>query len=297
MDTAALVPFVVDLGFSTAKVLYGGRQFRIPSAFRAGMGGAYIYGEDALVKTGSSYLKTPQELIRHYPAFVKLAMERAGAASEEVSLAVGLPYLFWLNENHPGGAVEALTNALAADGYGNVLVLPQGLGGIKSFIHESKGTNGNVLAIDIGFNTVIFTLFDPTRGQMIYGNTYNKRGIHQMANEYVLPRISHLAPARTFTPLEISILIERGTLDYSFEQFDIRGEISQAINDYVTPILDDIYGEVQAELGTHANARHVIMFGGGGALLANSMPANAPFQVLREPEYANARGFSLVAGQ
>lgn len=55
---------VVDLGFSSAKYLFGGKKGRIPSGFRSNAGG-YVYGEDAMVKSGSSYLKTPEELIRH----------------------------------------------------------------------------------------------------------------------------------------------------------------------------------------------------------------------------------------
>ena len=38
--------------------------------------------------------------------------------------------------------------------------------------------SGNVLGIDIGFNTIIFTLFSPQRKQIIHGKTLNKRGVH-----------------------------------------------------------------------------------------------------------------------
>jgi hypothetical protein len=287
---------VVDLGFSSAKYIFDGKKGRVPSAFRSKAGG-YVYGEEALVKAGSSYLKTPEELIRHYPEFVKLCMNRAGIPDgQKVNLAVGLPYLFWAMENRPGGSVEVLAAALKRDNIENVCVLPQGLGGIRSYIDDSEGSAiGNVLAVDIGFNTVIFTLFSIDEGKIIHGNTFNKRGIHQMANDHVLPRIAQLAPARTFTPLEISILVERGEIQYGFDKFDIRGEIQQAAQEYVKAVIDDIYGEIQAESGTHATAPILLLFGGGAALLAGTLPVNAPFTILPEPEYANARGFASLA--
>lgn len=285
---------VVDLGFSSAKYMCGDKKGRVPSAFRSQAGG-YVYGEAALVKAGSSYLKTPEELIRHYPAFVKVCLERMGVTDEPVKLAVGLPYLYWLMENREGGAVEHLANTLQNDNITSVSVLPQGLGGVRSYLETAKGkASGNILAVDIGFNTIIFTLFSVEKGEIIYGNTFNKRGIHQMANDHVLPRIAHLAPARTFTPLETSVLVERGELQYGFDTHDIRGEVKQAAQEYVQAVLDDIYGEIQAEAGTHAVAPTLLLFGGGAALLSGSMPGNAPFTILPEPEYANARGFALL---
>mgnify|MGYP000869662024 CR=1 FL=1 len=288
---------VVDLGFSSAKYMYGSVKGRVPSAFRSQAGG-YVYGEDALVKAGSSYLKTPEELIRHYPAFVKMCMARAGITPEKkVKLAVGLPYGFWLMEARPGGAVGVLADSLKLENVSSVSVLPQGLGGIKAYLSKEV-PNGNILAVDIGFNTVIYALFDISSGKLIHGNTFNKRGIHQMANDHVLPRIAHLAPARTFTPLETSILIERGELQYGFDQHDIRGEISQAAEDYVKAVMEDIYGEIQAESGLMGGSTTVLLFGGGGALLRSSMEGKkSPFTILEEPEYANARGFALLAAE
>lgn len=288
---------VVDLGFSSAKYMYGGKKGRVPSAFRSQAGG-YIFGEEALVKAGSSYLKTPEELIRYYPEFVSICMKRVGIEGDDVRLAVGLPYLFWAMENRQGGAVEQLTRTLTRDNIKSVVVLPQGLGGVKAYLHaQATQPSGNILAVDIGFNTVIFTLFSVEQGRIIYGNTFNKRGIHQMANDHVLPRIAHLAPARTYTPLEISVLVERGQMQYGFETFDIRGEVHQAAQEYVRAVLDDIYGEIQAESGTYATAPNLLLFGGGAALLSGSLPGDAPFTILPEPEYANARGFNALAAE
>jgi hypothetical protein len=200
-------------------------------------------------------------------------------------------------ENRPGGVVEQLANTLTTDGISSVHVLPQGLGGTRYYIEGVENVTGNILSLDIGFNTAIVTLFSTESGRMIYGNTFNKRGIHQMANDHVLPRIAHLAPARTFTPLEISVLVERGEFQYGFDTIDIRGEVHQAAQEYIKALIDDIFGEIQAESGTHSVSATMLLFGGGAALLSGSIPGNSPFIILDEPEYANARGFGLLAGE
>jgi len=187
-------------------------------------------------------------------------------------------------------------NKLSSEMTSSVLVLPQGLGGIRAYIDSVHSkVSGNILAIDIGFNTVIFTVFSMEEGKILYGNTFNKRGIHQMAKNYVLPRIKHMAPARTFTPVEISVIMERGTLQYGTDIYDIQGEVYSAAQEYVKPILKDIYGEVRAELGAQAVTPNLLFFGGGAAILSASIPDDMPFIIPEEPEYANARGFAILA--
>ena len=53
--------FVCDLGFSSAKWLYVEKKGRITSAFRR-QGESLILGDDALVLSAASYLKTIEEL-------------------------------------------------------------------------------------------------------------------------------------------------------------------------------------------------------------------------------------------
>jgi len=289
---------VCDLGFSSAKWIYGKRKGRIISAFSYN-GDNLLVGEDALMSSGSSYLKTMEELIRYYPVFVEQCQKNA-ATEDDIILAVGLPYTFWQEQHKPGGAVPGLSKSLTGGAIKDVVVFPQGLGGLRDYLDGlPERSSGNVLGIDIGFNTIIFTLFSPQRKQIIHGKTLNKRGVHQMATSFLLPRIKDLAPSGTFTPVEIAFLIEKGYLQYGFERHDVTREIQEAGVAYIEHIIRDIQGELQAHVGMHADFDRVLLFGGGAALLKNGLPAkNIEVVVLPEPEYANARGFlSLAEGK
>ena len=289
---------VCDLGFSSAKWIYGERKGKILSAFSY-HGDQMLVREESLMSSGSSYLKTMEELVRYYPVFVERCSRNA-ATEGDLLLAVGLPYSFWQEQHKPGGAVPSLAKALTGGVIRDVAIYPQGLGGLRDYLDGlPERPTGNVLGIDIGFNTVIFTLFSPQRKQIIHGKTLNKRGVYQMATSHLLPRIMNLAPSGTFTPVEIALLIEKGYLQYGFERFDVTREIQEAGLAYIGHVIRDIQGELQAHVGMHADFERVLLFGGGASFLKGGLPArNVEVLVLPEPEFANARGFqSLASGR
>ena len=289
--------FVCDLGFSALKWVSGDKRGRIISAHRRTHDGQILVGDEALMTAGSSYLKTLEDLVHFYPTFVAAAA-KAADAPKGVPLVVGLPYGAWVAEkDRSAGVVKTLSKVMNGSGWPDVRVLPQGLGGIRLFLDQNPETNGNVLAVDIGFNTVIFTLFAAGSRNIIYGDTFYKRGVHQMATQLLLPNIRGLAPSRTFTPVEVSYLIEHGYIQYGFERHDISKEIETAAKSYIEDVLRDINGELQAHLGLKANFDTVLVFGGGATLIRDTISSSkVNIKILPEPEFANAAGFALADG-
>jgi hypothetical protein len=289
--------FVCDLGFSALKWVYGDKRGRIISAHRRTHDEQILVGDEALMTAGSSYLKTLEDLVHYYPTFVDAAA-KAASAPKDVPLVVGLPYGAWVtSKDRSAGVVKTLSRVMNGSGWSDVRVLPQGLGGIRLFLDQNPGTKGNVLAVDIGFNTVIFTLFAADSRNIIYGDTFYKRGVHQMATQLLLPNIRELAPSRTFTPVEVSYLIEHGFIQYGFERHDISKEIETAAKSYIEDVLRDINGELQAHLGLKANFDTVLVFGGGATLIRDTISSSkVNIKILPEPEFANAAGFALADG-
>jgi hypothetical protein len=277
--------------------MYGGKRGRIISAHRRTHDGQVLVGDEALLTAGSSYLKTLEDLMHFYPTFVDAAAKE-GHVPKGAPLVVGLPYGAWVAEKDQSvGVVKTLTRVLNGCGWPDVRVLPQGLGGIRLFLDLNQGAKGNVLAVDIGFNTVIFTLFSADSRNIIYGDTFYKRGVHQMAIQLLLPNIRGLAPSRTYTPVEVSYLIERGYIQYGFERHDISEEIERAAKTYIEDVLRDINGELQAHLGLKATFDTVLVFGGGATLIRDTISSSrVEINILPEPEFANAAGFALADG-
>lgn len=287
---------ICDLGFSSLKWMYKERRGRIVSAMQH-EGGKLLIGDEALILAGSSYLKTIEELVHYYPVFVERAAQEAGIGTGEARLVVGLPYGVWHTEkDEPAGMVATLRKLLSASGWPDALILPQGLGGVRIYLAQCSHHKGNILGIDIGFNTVIFTLYAPDQKSIIHGDTFYKRGVHQMATRHLLPAIRKFAPSRSFTPVEISCLIEEGFIQYGFDRHDICREISQAARDYVEVILRDIRGELLAHAAGKSSFETVLLFGGGARLVKDHLSAgNVNLVIQDEPEFANASGFAVIA--
>jgi len=290
--------FICDLGFSALKWMHRQRKGRIVSAMQH-EGSRLLIGDEALVLAGSSYLKTIEELVHYYPVFVERAAREAEIATGSARLVVGLPYGVWHTEkDEPAGMVATLRKLLSASGWPEALILPQGLGGVRLYLAKTPRLQGNILGIDIGFNTVIFTLYAPERKTIIHGDTFYKRGVHQMATRHLLPAIRKFAPSRSFTPVEISCLIEEGFIQYGFDRHDIGREISQAARDYVEVILRDIRGELLAHAAGKSSFETVLLFGGGARLVREHLSAgNVNLVILDEPEFANAAGFAVIAAR
>lgn len=299
MRSKSAVPvLVVDLGFSAGKYRFNGVEGRVASAFRR-HDDAIIVGDEALRGTGSNYLKTPEELVKYYPNFVSHIAKVAGVTSP-VSLSIGLPYEFWKYENEKGdddsSAIMRLKKTLAGGNISKVHVFPQGRGGIVSYLSTAQvPEKSNLLAIDIGFNTIIATLFSVKEQRTIWDATYYKKGVHRMVTEYLYPKIKHLMPGRTATPVELSHFLEERFIQFGFDRHDIGPEIDTSADCYAKDTLGDIVNDLQAHVGVAATFGEVLMFGGGTHYLPDINSQTVKVTKLSDPEFANARGFEILA--
>ena len=305
--------FVVDLGFSRAKWLHNSEKGIVRSCFRKSKSGVeglsfrgdrYLVGERALLETGSRYLRTVEELVEMYPLFVSACAEKAGLWQDD-ELVVGLPYDFWKAETAKAkkgsaGAIDALQSSLTrVEGastldFGRVAVYPQGLGGIKAYLQDNP-TSGNILAVDIGFNTVIYTLYSCSQEEILTGKTFYKKGIHDMAVNGLFPEIQGHIQGKTLTPLEIDYIMQTGALQMGFDRIDITPEIGEAARAYVNDLLALVTGDLKAHGGVVAFDT-VLFFGGGARLLTGKIESSrVKVVVMEEPEFANAMGFRIKA--
>jgi len=308
--------FIVDHGFSSAKYLYKTLFGKIRSSYRishrAGdllyKGNNYEIGDEALLRTGSLYIKTVEELIETYPMFVACCAKAAGI-SYDTDLVVGLPYDFWKEEqdksfqekeneiNKLQDSLKSITLDNSDYRFDNVSVLPQGLGCIKTFLNQNTVTSGNLLMIDIGFNTVIFTLYSVERKKILYGKTFYKRGVYDMTVNILAPEIAKIFPGKTFTPAEINYIIETRKLQKGFENIDITRQIQAATTEYTKSLLKMIKDDLKEGFGAYNFS--TVVFAGGGARLISEVTdtSGIDVKILANPEYANCYGFALATRQ
>ena len=277
----------VDGGFGFFKYLYDGQKGKIRSCFKR-KGTGFVLGDEALMEVGVSHVRTVDELIRVYPIFVDHVKEITRANDPDVTV-VGLP----------AGAYERklsdLETTMEKAGHRNVLVLPQGLGGIRYFLSKHPVPSGNVLGVDIGFNTVIITLYSVDRQKILLNKTHFRKGVSDMISSFLLEKISHLID-RTPTLQELDLLLQKKRLQVGFDYVDLSSEIDECIYAYVDELSRFILDDLKGDTGMGVDFDHVVFFGGGANFLSDMIESKrVKVHVLDEPEYANVRGFEIKA--
>ena len=123
--------------------MFEGKRFRVRSAYRQA-GESFVAGDEALRGIGASYIRSTEDLVWKYPHFVQHCMDKAGV-KEPVDVVVGLPYGFWDEQKkRPGqGMIASLSESLRSLPHANkVVVLPQGLGGVRAYIDANPDAKG-----------------------------------------------------------------------------------------------------------------------------------------------------------
>lgn len=302
-NQSPLQVFVCELGFSSMKWLNDANKDkgRIISAYKR-HGEEMTVGEDALNTPNPSYLRTVDDLVMVYPFMCEESLKEAGIPASKkgnIHMVIGLPYSNWEKEvKQPGrGRVGILEKTLMADGYAKVSVFPQGIGGIRSWIEGKDEVKGNILGIDVGFNTVIFTLYNPSKKKILYGNTFSKRGIHQMVMDHLAPRIEQLFPSRCPIPISMCYMLENGRVQYGDNNEDIRPDIEIAAREYANILISEIKSELEGNVGEAVTFDTMLFFGGGAYFIKEYVPKgkNIAVEVLKSPEFANSIGMASAA--
>lgn len=289
---------VCDFGFSAMKWLYGDAVGRFPSAYKK-IDGGIVVGNPALREGDSNDVQTVDELVRLYPRFVEMAAQEAGV-NDRVPLAIGLPYGTWKTEmlkerNGETSLIGGLVTALSAS-FRSVLVLPQGLGGIVAQVAGADGPLGDILGIDVGFNTVIVTLYSAKEKKVVMDQTFFGKGVKDLAVNHLMPRIEHHV-GQDLNPIQVSHLMEKGYIRLAhFQKADIRPEIRAAAKEYCDDLLTYLIGYIKSKWSSAADFDTIVFFGGGSRLFQD-IPTSKSLSIVvaNEPEFANARGFAVMA--
>lgn len=293
--------FVCDFGFSALKWELEGKVGRFPSAYKQ-LGPRIVVGEAALMDGDSSDVQTTEDLVRLYPQFVEHAANQAGLSGKGYTLAVGLPFSTWKNEmakssSGQGSVIDVLGKSLTQGSFEKVVVLPQGLGGITAQISGGKVSSGNILGIDMGFNTVIVTLFSQETRGIIKDHTFFGKGVKELASNYLMPKIEHHI-GQELNPVQISHLMEKGYIRQGFSKIDIRNEVKVAAKEYCTDLVQYLISYIKSKWSSAADFDTIVFFGGGSRLFQD-VPSSSSLSIIvaEEPEYANSRGFAILANE
>jgi len=294
--------FVCDLGFSAAKWQFDEREGRFFSA-SAIIRGKKVYGDEAMFSTTPSYLLSCEDLVDHYSEMCLAAVAESGYEGDraELHMVVGVPLEYFEAEQERQGCgnLSLIKNNLIEAGFGDATILPQGLGGVVLFCNKHPEHSGNILGLDIGFSTIIMSLYSPKLKKIIFSSTKYNHGVTRLGKDYLVPKISSLVPSRNLAPPSLCMIMERGVIQYDINnKYDVTPQLTEAVSEYVETTLKEVSSQLRAGVGDAMTFDTVLFFGGGARHIKDRIDAGGSsikFVVMEQPEMANARGFKLIA--
>lgn len=187
-----------------------------------------------------------------------------------------------------------------------VFVIPEGLAALMNFDLNHSGQpreqtfnrqNGRTVIIDIGGNTVDVAMFEGNRvvtrtnRQMTFRHFGVKQWVQDPVTQYL--RVQQRITAKDIAGrVEAMLAAGETTLLYQGRSIDCYDVVRDNVNKWYDMVKQDI---VEAEYQNFADFDHLVVIGGGGAMLQASFQAEYPhlFRPLPEdvaPANANAQG-------
>lgn len=272
----------VDFGFGNVKAVTDGSRVIFRSIF-AHSGNGEVFVSDPMRDSRVFSPQTVEDLAELYPVVVREAMRRV-MVREVQTVACGLPLQSWV-------AARELRHVIAERirsgvGVEDVRVYPQTAS--CAWLCE-----GDVLVIDIGFNTVISCLM---RGREIFhSRTYYRHGavvLAERVNSHI-ERILSLT-GRTLSPGELDAVVMTGRFQSGLDVHDLSGFVHDARKRYIYETIHMVIKDIKVDLSGAVSFSNLLVVGGlAGDVKLHSERVNIMVPV--DAIFANANAFLLRA--
>ncbi len=254
-------------------------------------GAALAAGATGRVQT-EAYASTPE-----YAALTRGALFLTGLDRVE-TICVGLPVQLFSarladaqeSANGPhqvGGKVI---------GVGSVIVAPQPMGSLLALAKENRQQFGTVLIVDVGFGTLDWLVFEMKPGSTGIKSSRSgglPLGMRELI-DIIRTSISQAAGVQYTRVDKIEeALAGNGRVMVNGSPVRVEEHMGAAKQQ-----LNQSLSEIKRTVGNGSDIEHILLTGGGALLyrelIAEQFP-KIPATVLRDPAFANARGFHLKA--
>lgn len=175
-----------------------------------------------------------------------------------------------------------------------VIIVPQPIGAYMRALEVARGRldAGNTLVIDPGFYTVDWVVMTPKRA-ILHGRSGALQGGVSALVRIAAAALERLVgrPIQNTAPIEAALRSGSSVFLYRRE-YQLAPCLPQ-----IEAAVEDMVAELIARLGDHSDIRQVVIAGGGAPHFERALKAKLGDHVivLEEPEFANLRGFQLIA--
>jgi len=197
--------------------------------------------------TNIEFLFDMKDLINYAPLYIRHIFPDTKNRKIAISIPAETYYTSQMRDD--GGLVGQMINSIKTEitDLADVKVFPQGVVALNYLVNAKKVdvSNGNMLIIDGGFNTVNSSVVQPD-GTGLYTETYyNEIGVNNLLTDFFRKELMVKYAETTSNPqmLKKAFLEER--FDAGFTSFDITNEKKRAVEAFVTKLITRITNDLR----------------------------------------------------
>lgn len=302
----------IDIGFGDVKVFGQGIQKKFPSAIAYAKDGMadvddyeletydyhdrkYIVGQDALFSLDTFSTRDIEFLFRYAPLLLHYGLKNIDATN----ISTGLPLSYFSRH----GEFQKVTSRITVNGITkdySVRVFPQGVGILLDYRidhggKEIKGTDQELLVLDVGFNTVDIVVTHKGRAIKSECSMIERGGISKICQDLAIYLQNEMTI--NLSEQETKDILLRGKLKIYGNEKDLTTVIRDITEGYV----DWLMGNLKSRYEERIKRVDKLIIAGGGAYYIHGHIPDRYLNIIDipvDPEFANARGFykaSLMA--
>lgn len=298
-------PIAIDIGYSSTKVSFRGKQVRFPTAISFATdvgtqfgqenvyefeGERYFVGQEAVSE--ESFTTTDYKFLRKFaPLLIYHILRKFNEHNMDTPIVIktGLAITDWGHKDDFKERLENITvdsNNLSLQ----VTIIPQGAGAIVDWVNnENNGIYPDrISVIDIGHNTINFLSYLGGRPVKKDISGYPGHGISSI----VKPFTNYLENtySMNFSQQEaIQIFVKGSFLFNGVDQEGVATIIEQLKKQFVSKLFNSVLVNDKKIIGIS----NVVLIAGGGASLLSAVDFPPQYQIVNEPVFANVRGYAV----
>ena len=298
-------PIAIDIGYSSTKVSFRGKQVRFPTAicFATDVGTQfgtenvyefegerYYVGQEAVSE--ESFTTTDYKFLSKFaPLLIFHILKKFNEHNMEtpIDIKTGLAFADWdkkddFKERLSTIVVDSMTLSV------NVAIIPQGVGVIQSWVQEKNAGEypNRISVVDIGYNTINFCSYLKGKPEKKSISSYPGHGVSSIIKPFTTFLENNFKMA--FSQQEAIEIFVDG-------EFMFNGEVQEKVSEMIVQLkkqfVSKLFNTILVNDKKVIGISNIALLGGGGANLLQGVGFPKQFQIVDEAVFANVRGYAL----
>lgn len=295
---------VVDIGYSSAKILYMGKIAKFPTAVSYASDVGISYGEENVYEfegekyyvgkdavSEESFVTTDYNFLHKFaPIILYHILSKFGEVNRKEPLEVrtGLAIVDWPKKDE---FIERISEfeVNGVEVVINPILIPQGAGVANDYVNSNLDGEypDRLHVLDIGFNTINSLHFENGVPNRAKTKTYPGHGVSSIIkpfNSYMENKYG-----MSFSEQEAINIFIKGTFKYNGEeQKDLEDKITELKSQFVKKLFQSVLVKDKKTMAIS----DIVVIAGGGAYLLQDIPFPPNVEFCDSPyEFSNCRGY------